>query len=89
MGKKRSRDWAAYFSSDSDEDGQVLISASIDQSGAVSYTRHPAVNMQCASSDLVNYEAEPVASSSSGSVQPAEEPKPRKQVSVASLTLCR
>lgn len=79
MGKKRSRDWAAYFSSDSDEDGQVLISASIDQSGAVSYTRHPAVNMQCASSDLVNYEAEPVASSSSGSVQPAEEPKPRKQ----------
>jgi CxC2 like cysteine cluster associated with KDZ transposases len=86
MSTKRSRDWAAYYSED--EDGQVPIIPSVDQNGAVSYSRQPAVSqktgMRYASS--IDSGAEPAESSSSRSTPPPVKAKPRKQqASIASL----
>ena len=86
MPTKRSRDWSAYYS-DSDEDGQVSITATVGQNGAVSYSRHPVVTKEWThdeSSVASDDEAEPAESSLSGKLTKA---KPRKHVSIVSLII--
>jgi hypothetical protein len=93
MPKKRSRDWYAYYS-DSEDDGQASINASVDEKGAVSYSRFPAVTQrpeaQCLRSATTAGEAEPADFCPSEPAEaPVEEKRRNKQVILASFIVCK
>lgn len=91
MSTKRSRDWQAYYDSDSDENGQLPITASVDQNGVISYTRRPLVTQKARiydiPSNLEDSKLELDGFNSSGSTQLTLETErsSRKKASASSL----
>jgi hypothetical protein len=92
MPTKRSRDWYAYYS-DSEDEGQVSISASVEN-GVCSYYRYPAVTQkpeaQCVWSATTTCEAEAAGSRPSEPAEaPVEEKRRSKHVILAFFIVSR